>query len=276
MLTSTSISAPLPPLPSKRKLKPKAPNTAAIWESLAGARGDKGKGKEKEPEQDKDKEEDKEKEFEKEKKTANEKENANGRGEKDINGKEVSLPIDPIALRAQTKHASLQQPVTSILTQRRKKVMGTATTISENNEKQAKVAPLSINGHASCPSTPLLDESISTSLSRRSNRLKELKPPPEPAKLKVGFDLDILGTKHLNCSLVGSSTAEPSISGDSTNPYTGGTSITSKSQTHPTDRSSASITPDKPPTTAFTPKVQVVPECPSFLLHLSWRRRTRP
>ena len=35
MLTSASISAPLPPLPSKRKLKPKAPNTAAIQDSLS-------------------------------------------------------------------------------------------------------------------------------------------------------------------------------------------------------------------------------------------------
>lgn len=33
MLTSTSISAPLPPLRSKRKLKPKAPNTAVILDT---------------------------------------------------------------------------------------------------------------------------------------------------------------------------------------------------------------------------------------------------
>ena len=70
MLTSTSISAPLPALPSKRKLKPKAPNTAAIWDSLASSRGYKGKGKEKE--QDRKTEEDKEKELEREKENANE------------------------------------------------------------------------------------------------------------------------------------------------------------------------------------------------------------
>ena len=186
MLTSTSISAPLPPLPSKRKPKPKAPNTAAIWDSLASARGDKGK--EKEPEQDKEAEVDKEKELEKEKRM-DEKENANEMGEKDMNEKDFSLPIDPIALRPQTKPASLQ-PVTSIFTQRKKKEIGTAITISENSEKQARFAPLSINGHTSCPPTPLLDESISTSLSRRSNRLKEpnvKKTPPEPARLKVSF-----------------------------------------------------------------------------------------
>lgn len=181
MLTSTSISAPLPALPSKRKLKPKAPNTAAIWDSLASSRGYKGKGKEKE--QDRETEEDKEKELEREK------ENANEIGEKDLNGREVSLPIDPTALRAQTNSASLQ-PVTSISTQRRKKKIGTATTISENREKQARFAPLSINGHTSCPPTPLLDESISASLSRRSSRLKEpnvKKPPPEAVKLSVSL-----------------------------------------------------------------------------------------
>ena len=188
MLTSTSISAPLPPLPSKRKLKPKAPNTAAIWDNLASARGYKGKGKEKE--QGWETEEDKEKEPEKEKKTAKEKENANEIGEKDLNGKEASLPIDPTALRVQTNSASLQ-PVSSISTQRRKKKMGTATTISENREKQARFAPLSINGHTSCPSTPLLDESVSTSLSRRSGRLKEpigKKPLPEAVKLNVSLE----------------------------------------------------------------------------------------
>ena len=182
MLTSTSVSAPLPPLPSKRKLKPKAPNTAAIWDNLASARGYLGKGKEKD--QGWETEEDKEKELEKEKekKMAKEKENSNEIGEKDLNGKEVSLPIDPAALRA--------QPVSSISTQRRKKKIGT-TTISENREKQARFAPLSINGHTSCPPTPLLDESISASLSRRSSRLKEpnaKKPPPEAVKLSVSFE----------------------------------------------------------------------------------------
>jgi helicase SWR1 len=188
MLTSASIPAPLPPLPSKRKLKPKAPNTTAIWDSLASARGYKGKGKEKE--QDRETEEEKEKELEKEEKTAKEKENANEIGEKDLNGKEVSLPVDPTALREQTNSASLQ-PVTSISTQRRKRKMGTATTISENREKQTRFAPLSINGHTSCPPTPLLDESISTSLSRRSSRLKEpnaKKPPPEAVKLDVSLE----------------------------------------------------------------------------------------
>lgn len=183
MLTSTSISAPLPPLPSKRKPKPKAPNTAVIWDSLASARGDKGKGKEKEPQQ--EIEQNKEVEVEKEKKAAKEKENANETGE-DLNGKDVSLPIGPIA---QTKSPSLQQ-VTSVFTQRRKRDTRTVTTISENREKQAKFAPLSVNGHASCPTTPLLDESISTSFSRRSKRLKtdvRKLPPLEPAKLKVNF-----------------------------------------------------------------------------------------
>lgn len=181
MLTSTSVSAPLPPLPSKRKLKPKAPNTAAIWDNLTSARGYKGKGKEKE--QSWETEEDKEKELEKEKKTAKEKENANEIGGKDLNGKEVSLPTDPTALKA--------QPVSSISTQRRKKKMGPTTTISENREKQARFAPLSINGHTSCPPTPLLDESISASLSRRSSRLKEpnaKKPPPEAVKLSVSLE----------------------------------------------------------------------------------------
>ena len=184
MLTSTSISAPLPPSPSKRKLKPKAPNTAAIWDNLPSARGYKGKGKEKE--QDMETEEDQEKELEKEKKTAKEKENANEIGEKDLNGKEVSLPIDPNPFRAQRNSV---QPVTSISTQGRKKRMGTTTTISENREKQGRLAPLSINGHTSCP--PLLDESISTNLSRRSSRLKEpiaKKPPPEAVKLDVRLE----------------------------------------------------------------------------------------
>lgn len=187
MLTSTSISAPLPSLPSKRKLKPKAPNTAAIWDSLSSARGYKGKGKEKE--QDREVEEEKEKELEKEKKTAKEKENTNEIGEKDLNGKEVSLPIDPNSLRVQTASASLQ-PISSISTQTRKRKMGTATTISENREKQARFAPLSINGHASCPPTPFQDESISTNLSRRSSRLKEpnaKKPPSEAVKLDVSL-----------------------------------------------------------------------------------------
>jgi len=178
MLTSASISAPLLALPSKRRPKPKAPNTAAIWDSLASARGDKGKGKEKEQETEE------EKEPEKEKKLAKEKENEIG--EKDLNGKEVSLPTDPIALRAQIDPGSLQQ-VTSVFTQRRKKETRTATTISE---KQAKFAPLSINGHRPCPPTPLLDESISVSLSRRSKRLKQpdtRNPPSEPVKPKVRF-----------------------------------------------------------------------------------------
>ena len=193
MVTSNaSFSAPLPPSPSKRKPKPKAPNTAAIWDNLASARGGRGKGKEKEPEQDKQTEtegdKDKEEELETEKNAANDKENANETGEKDMNEKEVSLPIDSIALRVQSKPASLQ-PVTPISTQRKKKEMGTATTMSENGEKQARFAPLSMNGHTSC--TPLLNESISTSRSRRSNRLKEpnaKKAPPEPAKLKVRFE----------------------------------------------------------------------------------------
>ena len=185
MLTSTSVSAPLPPLPSKRKLKPKAPNTAAIWDNLASARGYKGKGKNKE--QDWETEEEKEKDFEKEKKTAKEKENANEMGEKDMNGKEDSPPIDPTALRAQVNSTSLQ-PITSISSQRRTKKMGMATTISE---KQARYAPLPINGHTSCPPTPLPDESISTSLTRRSSRLKEpiaKKPPPEAVKLNVSLE----------------------------------------------------------------------------------------
>ncbi|KAF8806665.1 hypothetical protein BYT27DRAFT_7233998 [Phlegmacium glaucopus] len=177
MLTSASVSAPLPPLPSKRKPKPKAPNTAAIWDSLASARGDKGKGKEREQETEE------EKELEREKKAEKEKENAN---EMDLNGKEVSLPIDPIALGAQIKPTSPHQ-VTSILSQRGKKETRISTTISENREKQAKFAPLSINGHTPCPPTSLLDEPISASLSRRSKRLKEpdaRKPPPEPVKVK--------------------------------------------------------------------------------------------
>ena len=188
MLTSSSISAPLPPLPSKRKLKPKAPNTAAIWDNLASARGYKGKGKEKEKDWETT-EEDKEKEPETEKKTADEKENANEMGEKDLNGKEVSLPIDTTALKAQTNSTSLQ-PVSSISTQRKKRKLGTPTTVSENREKQTRFAPLSINGHTSCPPT-LLDESISTSLSRRSSRLKEpnsKKPPPEAVKPHVSLE----------------------------------------------------------------------------------------
>jgi hypothetical protein len=190
MLTSTSISAPLPPLPSKRKLKPKAPNTAAIWDSLASARGYKGKGKEKEQDRETTEEEEKEKEKESESKTPKEKENANEIGEKELNGKEFSLPIDLTALKPQTDSTSIQ-PVSSISTQRRKKKMGTATTISENREKQTRFAPLTINGHTTCPPTPLLDESISTSLSRRSSRLlKEpiaMKPPPEAVKPRVSF-----------------------------------------------------------------------------------------
>lgn len=184
MLTSTSISVPLPPLPSKRKLKPKAPNTAAIWDSLASARGNKGKGKEKE--QDWEAAE----ESEKESKAAKEKENANEIGEIGVNGKEVFLPIDPIALKTQT-NSTLIQPISSISTQRRKKKTGTTTTLSENREKQTRFAPLPINGHTSCPPTPLLDETISTSLSRRSSRLlKEpiaKKPPPEAVKPHVSF-----------------------------------------------------------------------------------------
>ena len=196
MLTSTSISAPLPPLPSKRKLKPKAPNTAAIWDSLASARGYKGKGKEKEQDWETT-EEEKEKEPEKEKKTTKEKENANEIGEKDLNGKEVSLPIDSTTLKAQTNFTSIQ-PISSISTQRRKRKLGAATTTSENREKQTRFAPLSINGHTSCPPTPLLDESISTSLSRRSSRLKEpnaKKPLPEAVKSRVSLlNLDFMGT----------------------------------------------------------------------------------
>ena len=191
MLTSTSISAPLPPLRSKRKLKPKAPNTAAIWDNLASARGYKGKGKEKEQDWEiTEEEKEKAEEPEKEKKTTKEKENANEIGEKDLNGKEVSLPIDiaTVALKAQTNSTSLQ-PVSSISTQGRKRKMGSTTTISENREKQTRFAPLLINGHTSCPPTSLLDESISTGLSRRSSRLlKEpnaKKPPPEVVKPHV-------------------------------------------------------------------------------------------
>lgn len=189
MLTSASISAPLPSLPCKRKPKPKAPNTAAIWDSLASARGDKGKGKEREQDTEKNKEtEEKEKELEKEKKTANEKENANEIGENDLNGKEPSLPIDSISFREQTKPASFQQ-VTSNFTQKRKRETRTATAVSENREKHAKFAPLSINGHTPCPPTPLLDESISVSISRRSKRLQEVdaRKSPEPVRLEVIF-----------------------------------------------------------------------------------------
>ena len=189
MLTSASISAPLPSLPCKRKPKPKAPNTAAIWDSLASARGDKGKGKEREQDTEKNKEtEEKEKELEKEKKTANEKENANEIGENDLNGKEPSLPIDSISFREQTKPASFQQ-VTSNFTQKRKRETRTATAVSENREKHAKFAPLSINGHTPCPPTPLQDESISASISRRSKRLQEVdaRKSPEPVRLEVIF-----------------------------------------------------------------------------------------
>lgn len=177
MLTSTSISAPLPPLPSKRKSKPKAPNTAAIWDSLATARSDNGKGKEKEKATDGDKE------TEEHKQTAKEKENANELGEKDLNGKEVSLSIDPVTLlRTQTRQ--------SMVTLKRKRETGTAT-VSERREKQARFAPLSINGHTPCTPAPLLDESISAGLSRRSKRLNApyaRKPSPEPAKLPVSLN----------------------------------------------------------------------------------------
>lgn len=175
MLTSsTSISAPLP-LASKRKPRPKAPNTAAIWDSLATARGDKGKGKEQEKGTEEGEEMDME--LKKEKKTVKEKENENEIREKDLNETEVSLPIDPISPR---KNLASQQ-VPSIITHRRKKETRTATSVSENREKQARFGPLPVNGHTPCSPTLFLDDSISTNFSRRSKRLND------PVQHKVSF-----------------------------------------------------------------------------------------